>query len=99
MKSNGSINDADRGQCFMNQVRASMEREFTAFRNMFHKLREEHDGEYVALSDGEVIDSDKDELVLAERVSRKFADRFVVIQGICEQPPNRISIITTRARV
>lgn len=63
-------------------VRNNVQHELAAFQEMLPKLLVDHAGEFVALSDGKLLDQDKDEFVLAKRVSRKFPGKFVFIQEI-----------------
>jgi len=68
-------------------VRDNVQRELAAFRQMLPNLLLTHNGEFVALSDGKLIDQDKDEFALAERVSHKFPGKFVFIQEVVKGNP------------
>jgi hypothetical protein len=53
--------------------------EVEAFRRLHPTLIPEFLGWYVAISQGTVIDKDRNEFALAERVSGKFPKQFVLI--------------------
>jgi hypothetical protein len=47
------------------------EREYQAFLRMLPELLETHHGQYVAIHDGKVVDSDANDIVLIQRVHAK----------------------------
>jgi hypothetical protein len=63
-------------------TRMNVEREVTAFERLLPGLLSTHPGWFVAICDGEVVDRDRDEFRLADRVSRRFSDRFVLVQEV-----------------
>jgi len=99
MNDHAAIMDEGRDRAFVKRVQTGIEREFSAFRHMLERLVAEHNGEFVAFSDGKLIDQDKDEFALAERVSRKYPRKLIFIQKIGENLPERISVITTERGV
>lgn len=44
------------------------------FQNNYERIKKEHRGEYVAIKDHKIIDSDKDSHVLIKRMKRKYGD-------------------------
>jgi Tfp pilus assembly protein PilP len=50
------------------------EREYRAFRDMLPELLKTHRGLYVAIHEGRVEDTDRDELALMERVVKKLGN-------------------------
>jgi len=71
---------------------SGIERELAAYREMFPGILATYKGQFVALSEGKVIDSDKNELVLAQRASLNFKSKFVVIQEVSDVPSRKVSI-------
>jgi len=59
-------------------------RESDAFDRLLPDLLRTRRGRFVAIHNGQVIDEDMDEFVLAERVERSFRDRFVLIRRVSE---------------
>lgn len=62
------------------------DREVAAFRAMHTQLREQYEGQYVAIHDGEVVDHDQDRLALYERIEKRYPDQFVLMRPVGPQP-------------
>jgi len=58
------------------------ERENDAFQKLRPHLLQSHQGRFVALRDGKVIDEDIDELVLAQRLERTHRNQFVLVRQV-----------------
>lgn len=61
------------------------QREMSAFDSLLPDLLRSHPGVFVAVFEGQVIDKDEDEFVLAERVERTHRDRFVLIRRVSQE--------------
>jgi Family of unknown function (DUF5678) len=71
--------------------RNKWEREYRAFLQLLPQLLTAHRGQYVAVHDGQVVDSGDDEIALALRVYDKYGYVPLHIGRVVEQtPPERI---------
>jgi hypothetical protein len=61
-------------------------REEAAFERLLPELLKAMPGRYVAVLDGKVIDQDKNEIALAERVIVDNPERFVLIRQVSSEP-------------
>lgn len=57
-----------------------------AFQRLLPELLRTHQNLFVAIHDGQVVDSDADNLALAQRVMARFGKEQVYIQKVCQQP-------------
>jgi hypothetical protein len=76
--------------------RQSMNRELVSFRRMLPELLKRCQGSYVALSGGKVVDEDENEIALAERVTNRFKDGFVLIKHVVENELKNSSLHHSR---
>jgi hypothetical protein len=67
--------------------RALMEREVTAFESLHDKLWQTYPEEYIALYAGQVIDHDRDEQTLVERIDAQFPDEIILIRQVLPHLP------------
>ncbi len=65
----------------------AFEREEDAFHRMLPCLINTHAAMFVAVCDGQVIDQDEDEFVLASRTYRKHGTQFILIRQVTEKGP------------
>jgi len=65
----------------------TFERELDKFRRMLPALMKSHPNKFVAILNGKVVDHDKDELRLANRVYMKYPRVFVLIREVKEELP------------
>jgi len=56
-----------------------------AFRQLLPQLLESHAGQFVALADGKVVDSDPDDWALVERLARQHAHHPVLLRKVDSQ--------------
>jgi hypothetical protein len=72
--------------------RSKWEREYRAFLRLLPQLLATHRGQFVAIHEGQVVDSDDDEITLALRVYAKYGYIQLHIGRVVEQPspPARI---------
>jgi hypothetical protein len=62
------------------------EREMANFKRMLPGLLLTDRGRFVAVSEGKLVDKDSDEIALAERVTKVYEGKFVLIQKVVEIP-------------
>lgn len=66
------------------------EREVEAYEALWPKLRKTHVGRWVAVKDGQVIDSDADENALIERVRARFPKDVVYFEQVLPDRSHRL---------
>ena len=62
------------------------EREYRAFRRLLPQLLLSHRGQYVAVHDGEVVDFDRDDISLIQRVHARFGYVPIHVGLVTDQP-------------
>ena len=67
--------------------RDRMNREVTAFASMHQELQESYLGQFVAMRQGKVIDSDADEQPLIVRVRERFPEDAILFRKVQETLP------------
>lgn len=75
---------------YADQARESMEREVAAFEAMHAELWAKYPNLYVALNQGQVIDSDSDEMALLRRLDKKYGDEVVLVRQVLRQPQGEL---------
>ena len=63
------------------------EREYQAFMRLLPELMKTHRGQYVAIHDGEVVDSDADDIALVQRVRAKVGYVPIHVGLVAEPQP------------
>ena len=71
---------------FTEPARNKWERESEAFKRLLPQLQTTHRGQYVAIHDGQVVDSGEDKLALALRVLTKVGNVAIHIGLVTDQP-------------
>jgi hypothetical protein len=66
--------------------RTKWEREYEAFRQLLPQLLATHRGQYVAIHDGQVVDSGDDKLALALRVLNRVGNVAIHVGLVSEEP-------------
>jgi hypothetical protein len=66
--------------------RTKWEREYQAFRHLLPELLRTHRGKYVAIHEGQVVDSDTDDIALIQRVHAKYGYVPIHVEQVAEQP-------------
>lgn len=67
--------------------REQMEREVAAFEAMHEELKEQYLGQFVAIHQGQVMDSDSDEQLLLVRVRQNLSNDVVLFRKVEETLP------------
>jgi hypothetical protein len=65
---------------------SALQKEREAFHRLWDQLLKTHKGQFVAVLDGQVVDSDVDNCKLAQRVYSKFGYVPIYIQRVEEKP-------------
>lgn len=79
---NGNIESA----FYQHPQQSLMLEEEAAFDAMINDLQATYLEQYVALHQGEVLDSDKDIVALSTRISQSHPNQVVLIRQVCMQP-------------
>jgi uncharacterized protein (DUF3084 family) len=66
--------------------RTKWEREYQAFRQLRPQLLNTHRGQYVAIHNGQVVDSGNDKVALALRVLAKIGNVSIHVGLVAEEP-------------
>jgi Family of unknown function (DUF5678) len=74
----------------------AVDREMEAYIAMHPMLKEQYFGKYVAVYQGELIDSDDDPAALTERIDNQFPDEFVWLTQVGPEPIETIVILSPR---
>lgn len=64
-----------------------MEKEVAAFEKLHAELVEHYLGEYVAVYQGQVVDHDRDQIALADRIEMAYPHKVVLIRQVQQQLP------------
>lgn len=75
---------------------AKMDLEEAAYESMHPELFEKYAGEYVAIHDGELVDTDPDEMALYFRIGKRFPDEIVLLKKVGEWPEPDLHIRSPR---
>lgn len=81
-----ALRDAERDKAWMEEQHRILMREQVAFEQMKPELLKTHQGQYVAVHNGELVDSDNDEQILAKRVYGKFGYQTILMTKVTETP-------------
>ena len=75
---------------------AKMDLEEAAYASMHPELFEQYAGQYVAIHDGELVDTDPDEMALYFRIGKRFPDEIVLLKKVGEWPEPDLHIRSPR---
>ena len=73
-------------QFLLEEKREAIRQETAVFRAMHSQLLQTHIGEYVAIFQGKMIDSDFDQLLLYQRIFKKYANKPILIKKVTASP-------------
>ena len=71
---------------YVSPDRARMEQEQAAYERMRESLLATHEGQYVAIHGGELVDADTDKMALVRRIVAAYSDRVVHIRLVSREP-------------
>ncbi len=78
--------DRDESRRIVEQEKAVMDREESAYHKLHPSLLEKYPNQYVAIYGGELVDHDSDQVDLYLRVKSRYPDRFVWIAPVHAEP-------------
>jgi len=81
---------------YIDPQQAVMEYEVNAFEQMHFDLVSRFLGDYVAIYQGQVVDSDSDQLTLIERIDLRYPDQVVLIRQVQQQLPPPLNFRSPR---
>ena len=79
-----------------NEERRAMRRELDAYSEMHSQLLAKYKGQYVAICQGKLIDTDLDMVALAERVSQQYPDLTPFITPVKDEPIETFVVYSPR---
>lgn len=94
MNGTNDASSADNG--FHDPRQPLMEKEVAAFERLHPTLIEHYLGEYVALHQGQVVDHDHNQIVLADRIESAYPDHVVLIRQVQPQLPPPLLVRSPR---
>lgn len=74
------------GQMEISAEEAKMDFEEAEYRKQHTELFEQFAGQYVAIHNGQLVDSDPDEMALYFRIDERFPDEVVLLKQVRELP-------------
>lgn len=76
------IHTEEETSLYLCKLKENFEKEEAAFQRLAPELVAAYRGFFVALSEGRIVDRDRNELSLAKRISRSFKGKFVLIEQV-----------------
>lgn len=80
----------------VNQGRLAMQSEASAYQAMHAELWQHYPGQYVAIYQGAVVDHDKNEVKLLERVEQRYPEEVVLIRQVQATLPGDLVVRSPR---
>lgn len=74
--------------------RRKIQDESQRFQAMHRELFQKYAGKYVAMCDGEVLDSDVDIVVLYDRIHSKYGDDPILISPVTDDPIQTFQVLS-----
>jgi prevent-host-death family protein len=81
-----ALREAERKQAWQEEQQRILAQEQAAFERMKPELLKTHQGKFVAIHNGQLVDYDDNEAALAKRVYTKFGYRTILIAPVTETP-------------
>lgn len=81
---------------YVSPDRARMEQEQAAYERLRESLLATHEGQYVAIFGGELVDADVDQMALARRIIANYSDQVVHIRLVRREPEPDLHIRSPR---
>lgn len=76
--------------------RERMEQEQAAYARLRESLLATHEGQYVAIHGGELVDADADEMALVRRIDARFPNKVVHMRQVTREPDRVLSVYSPR---
>lgn len=80
----------------VNPERDLMEQEQAAYARLRDSLLATHEGQYVAIHGGELVDSDPDQTALLRRIDARFPNEVVHLRRVTREPDRELRIYSPR---
>lgn len=80
----------------VNPEREQLEREQAAYARLRESLLETHEGQYVAIHGGELVDADVDQTALLRRIDARFPNEVVHLRRVTREPDRELRIYSPR---
>jgi hypothetical protein len=80
----------------VNPEREQMEEEQAAYARMRESLLETHEGQYVAIHGGELVDADVDQTALLRRIDARFPNNVVHLRRVTREPDRELRVYSPR---
>ncbi len=80
------------------QRQHKLDRELTAYETLHHHLQQTHFGKWVAIHQGELVDSDSDGPTLYRRVRAEYGRISVLIRQVKDHPTEEVWLRTPKIR-
>jgi uncharacterized protein (DUF3084 family) len=81
---------------YVDPERERMQQEQAAYARLRDSLLITHEGQYVAIHGGEVVDADADETALLRRIDARFRDEVVHLRRVTREPERELRIYSPR---
>lgn len=81
---------------YVSPDRETMMREQAAYERLRESLLATHEGQYVAIHGGELVDADPDEMALVRRINKRYPDAVVHLRRVTREPDREIRVYSPR---
>lgn len=81
---------------YVSPDREVMEREEAAYERLRESLLATHEGQYVAIHGGELVDADADQMALMRRINDRYPDAVVHLRRVTREPDREIRVHSPR---
>ena len=80
----------------VNPEHDSMVQEQAAYARLRESLLETHEGQYVAIHGGELVDADADQVALLRRIDARFPNDVVHLRQVTREPDRELRVYSPR---
>lgn len=81
---------------YVSPDREAMEQEQAAYARLRETLLATHEGQYVAIHGGELVDADPDQTALARRINDRYPEAVVHLRRVTRAPDREIRVYSPR---
>ncbi len=81
---------------YVSPDREHMEQEQAAYERLHESLLTTHEGQYVAVHRGKVVDADADKMLLVRRINVRYPSEVVHIRQVNREPERELRIYSPR---